>query len=82
MRETKTSGEEDGGGWVGRDELTDDPLIGRKRQELVIVHHRVHRFNPISIQIPIENDPLGVGSWSVGAFTKQHRENEQLYSGS
>ena len=40
--------------------LNGNTLIRGKSKKLVIIHDRIHRFNPVSIQISIKDNPLGV----------------------
>mmetsp|Transcript_12959 Transcript_12959/g.30929 ORF Transcript_12959/g.30929 Transcript_12959/m.30929 type:complete len:662 (+) Transcript_12959:973-2958(+) len=63
------TGDGGGGGEVEVADLEDHPhvglqgdaLVGGEGEDLVVVHHTVHRLDPIRIQITIEDDPLGVG---------------------
>jgi hypothetical protein len=40
--------------------LNGNTLIRGKSKKLVIIHDGIHRFNPVSIQISIKDNPLGV----------------------
>lgn len=40
-------------------------LIRGKGQKSVIIHDRVHGFNPVGIQITIKNNPLWILVWNV-----------------
>jgi hypothetical protein len=54
--------------------LDSNTLVGGKGKKLVIIHDRVHRLNPVSIQISIKNDPLGVSVSFFGVITELARE--------
>ena len=36
-----------------------DALVGDEREHLVVVHHRVHRLDPLGVDVAVEYDPLG-----------------------
>jgi hypothetical protein len=53
--------------------LNHNTLVRGKGKQLVIIHDRVHRFNPVSIKITIKNNPLGVGVLKLGKGTHSLR---------
>eukprot|EP00966_Prymnesium_polylepis_P156548 3617100-Prymnesium_polylepis.1 len=36
-----------------------DALVGREREDAVVVHHRVHRLDPLGVDVAVEDHPLG-----------------------
>mmetsp|Transcript_39918 Transcript_39918/g.120622 ORF Transcript_39918/g.120622 Transcript_39918/m.120622 type:complete len:497 (+) Transcript_39918:1506-2996(+) len=40
--------------------LQGDALVGRQRQQTVVVHHAVHGLDPIGVQVTVQHDPLRV----------------------
>jgi hypothetical protein len=54
--------------------LKRDTLVGGEREQLVIVHNGVHGLDPVSIEITIEDNPLGVGVSLLGEVTELARE--------
>ena len=49
--------------------LKRNTLVGGKRKDLVVVHDRVHRFDPIGIKITVKNNPLVVAVWNLTETT-------------
>jgi hypothetical protein len=46
-----------------------DALIGWQCEQAAVVHHTVHGLDPVSIQVTIQQDPLGVVIRHVGQLT-------------
>ena len=49
-------------------------LDDREGGYLVVVHHRVERFNPHGINVPVQNNPLGPEVWGVWLLSHQRRQ--------
>jgi hypothetical protein len=50
--------------------LKHDTFIGGESEDFVVVHDRVHRFDPVSVEITIKNDPLRVSVLDLGKGTQ------------
>mmetsp|Transcript_29593 Transcript_29593/g.86201 ORF Transcript_29593/g.86201 Transcript_29593/m.86201 type:complete len:206 (-) Transcript_29593:1588-2205(-) len=63
-----------------------DAFVGCKGEHPIVIHDRVHRFNPIGVQVAVQNDPLwifircagqcphDVGEQSVSPFSRRHAD--------
>ena len=47
-----------------------DSFVVGQGQDLVIVHDRVHRLDPLGVQVTIEEQPLGVLVWDLPEGTE------------
>ena len=54
--------------------LNGNTLVRGKGEKLVIIHDGVHGFNPVSVQISIKDNPLGVSVSLFGVFSEFARE--------
>ena len=43
-----------------------DALVRSKGKKLVVIHHAVHRLDPVSVEVTVQDDPLRVGGGDAG----------------
>eukprot|EP00955_Chlamydomonas_euryale_P104727 365589-Chlamydomonas_euryale.AAC.2 len=55
-----------------------DALVGRQREQAVVVHDRVHRLDPVGVEVAVEHDPLGVVVRHVGELAHVERQQAVL----
>jgi len=48
--------------------IHNDAIGVGKRQDFVVVHHRVHGLDPVSVEVTVENNPLGIGIFFFAEF--------------
>ena len=58
--------------------IPDDAIGVGKRQDFVVVHHRVHEIDPVGVEVTVENDPLRIGVIFFAEFLELLREDSLL----